>query len=168
MRWFAMMLACALPLLPAGGAEAKSPPKDILGLHPGMSAAEASRRLSRIGSETGEDQARIEKGKELWSVRDRRIESVAFKYGRSGKVKWVTAFVRKGGPRLRYRDLADPKSGRRLGNTIYEWAIPARGDRPAYFLQARGTDPEFVGSYSLFVVDGPGARVPDLPSTPAR
>ena len=158
MRRLALFLACALPLLFAGGAEAKTPPKDILGIHPGMSAAEASRRMAKIGTEIGEDEARIEKGKELWRVRDRRLESVAFKYGRNGRVKWVTGFARKNGRRLRYKDLADLESGRLLGKYIYEWSIPARGDRPAYFIQARGTDPEYVGSYSLFVPEGPGVR----------
>jgi hypothetical protein len=166
MKRFALLLAGALSLSLAGGVDAKAPPQDILGIHPGMLAAEASRRMARIGSEIGEDQARIEKGKELWQVRDRRLESVAFKYGRSGRVKWVTAFVKKDGRRLRYRDLADPSKGRQVGKYIYEWSVPARGDRPAYVLQARGIDPVFVGSYSMFVPEGPGAP-PPAPSSAA-
>jgi hypothetical protein len=145
-----------LALLAAAEAQAKSPPRDVLGIRLGMSEAEVHRRLARIGVEAGYAPAKREKRKEMWELRDQRIASVAIKFDDEGRLSWITAFARADGKRLRYRDVVDLTKAERLGFYIYVWRVPARGEQPAYALTARGAGPEYVGNYSIYRLPGAG------------
>ena len=154
--WRAFLIGAALSLAAVGAAEAKSPPRDILGLRLGMGEAEAHRRLARLGKEAGYEPAKLERNKELWEVRDGRIASVAVKFDDQHRVSWITAFSRPEGKRLRYRDLGDLEKAERQGYYIYMWKVPARGESRAYAVMARGSDPEKLGNYALFYPPTPG------------
>lgn len=147
-------LVCLLASLTATETQAKSPPRDILGLRLGMNEAEVHRRLTRIGLEAGYPPAKLEKRKELWEVRHPKIASVAFKFDDEGRLKWITAFARKEGKRLRYRDVVDLRKAQRVGYYIYVWKVPAREGKPAYAVMARGADPEYLGNYALYYDSG--------------
>lgn len=153
-----LVALAALTVLAAAEAQAKSPPRDILGIRLGMSEAEVHRRLARIGVESGYAPARLEKHKEMWEVRDARIASVAIKFDDEGRLLWITAFARPEGKRLRYRDVADLARAERLGFYIYVWRVPARGERPAYAVTARGAGPDYVGNYSIYSQPGAADR----------
>jgi len=143
-------------LLAAQEAQAKSPPRDILGLRLGMREAAVHARLTRLGVETGYQAAKLEKNKELWAVRHPKIASVAMKFDDEGRLQWITAFSRKEGKRLRYGDIADLDRAQRLGYYIYVWRVPAHGDKPGYAVMARGSDPNYVGNYALYYPKGEG------------
>lgn len=148
------LIAMALISFAVAEAQAKSPPRDVLGLRLGMEESEVHRRLRRIGRETGYEPAKREKRKELWEVRHARISSVAMKFDDDGRLSWITAFSRPEGKRLRYQDIADVRAAERTGYYIYVWKVPARGESPAYAVTARGADPHFLGNYSLYYLPG--------------
>jgi hypothetical protein len=154
MRRTSLLIAAFALFAAAAEAQAKSPPRDILGLRLGMTEAEIHRRLTRIGVESGYQPAKLEKHKELWEVRHPHIASVAMKFDDEGRLKWITAFARKEGKRLRYRDVADLEKGERLGYYIYVWKVPAHGKTPAYAVMARGADPDYLGNYALYSLPG--------------
>jgi hypothetical protein len=145
---WSLTLCLAAPItLVAAEAQAKQPPRDILGVRLGMTEQQAHRVLQGLGREEG---VASKKGKELWEVNHPRIAQVAIKVSRRGDIEWVTAFARRDVRRLRYSDVGDLQKARIAGSYIFEWDVPARGQEPAYRVVARGTDPDYVGSYSIF------------------
>ena len=68
----------------------------------------------------------------------------------------MTAIARQGGPRIRYQDLADPKSAQRLenqGSHKFTWEVAARRGQFAYVMIARGRDAQYLDSYSVKKLD---------------
>jgi hypothetical protein len=125
-------------------------PRDVLGVRPGMSEEEARRRLNKVGREQIEE--RMKHG--VWEVRDSRIAHVGVRFDNKTRVvRWVTAIARKDAKnRLRYSDIGDLKRARYKtdgNNHTYIWVVPARGKRPAYVLEALGSDPQYLTTYRL-------------------
>jgi len=61
----------------------------------------------------------------------------------------LQAYVRPGHHTLRYADIGDLQEAKRLGFYIYEWAVAGRNGAPAVRVEARGVDPEYLGSYLI-------------------
>ena len=144
-------LLCFVLALAAGNAQAKNSMRDVLGIYPGMPEEEAHERLERFGSvangaegETGEYE-----GREIWSLKHPRFTYVVLSVDREKRVEYVQGFLHKDHKPLRYGDIGDMKKATQKGNYIYVWELPARGKRPAMQLQARGSDPQYAGSYFL-------------------
>jgi len=144
-------LLCLVFLLVAGSAEARGPLRDVLGIVPGMTEDEAHRRLARVGATLRVDREATEKkvGREIWVLDHPRFTYVALTVDREKSVQYVQGYLRKDRKPLRYGDIGNLKRARQAGYYIYVWDLPARGDRPALQVQARGADPRVAGSYSV-------------------
>jgi len=134
----------------ARAAVAKDPPRDVLGVRPGMSENEARRRLDKIGRRQPGERMKHE----VWEVSDRRISHVGVRFdAKTRVVRWVTAIARAdANPRLRYDDLADTARAQHKTdgtNHTYIWNVPARGKHPRYVVEALGSDPQYLTSYRL-------------------
>ena len=146
--WLGMLLmVSAVSVLPA---VAKDPPRDVLGVRPGMSAEEARRRLNRIGRRQTDERMKHE----VWEVSDSRISHVGIRFdSKTHVVRWVTAIARADAKRrLRYSDLADLKQAQHKTdgmNHTYIWKVSARGQHTGYVFEALGNDPQYLTSYRL-------------------
>ena len=144
----ALLLCMALALAPAS-ALAKAPLSNVLGIVPGMREDAAHRILERVGRRTtgGEEDAREQGDQETWTLDHPRFTYMVLKVDDEERVQYVQGWLRKVPRRVRYQDIGDLRQAKRLGSYIYSWSLPARADRPALVVQARGADPRFPGSY---------------------
>lgn len=125
-------------------------PKDLLGLSIGMSKEQAQRRLEEIA--TFESEAR--KVGQLWRLKnDPHFSSVAVDYDKENRIRFVTAFVEKTAKeKIRFTDVGDLTKARAEiiePHYRYIWEVPGTDDKPAYFVNVYGDNPEFVTTYSL-------------------
>jgi hypothetical protein len=79
---------------------------------------------------------------------------------REKRVEYVQGYLRKDRRPLRYRDIGDLRCAKQIGSYIYVWSVPARGERVALQVQARGADPRFPGSYLVTAAPLGGERKP--------
>ena len=124
------------------------PRPEIMGISLDMKRDDAIARLKSIGSL--EKEAR--KRQEVWAVKDARISHLLVGYDADGRVRYVTAIARTDGPRIRYQEVADPKSAQRSvtpGNHKFTWEIEGRHGQSAFILIARGHDAQYLDSYSV-------------------
>jgi hypothetical protein len=124
------------------------PRPEILGISLDMKRDEALARLKSIGSLEKEDSKR----QEVWAVKDSRISHLLVGYDADNRVRYVTAIARTDGPRIRYHEVADPKSAQRSetpGNHKFTWEIEERRGQSAFILIARGHDAQYLDSYSV-------------------
>lgn len=145
-RIFGLCLLLALAAS-AGAAQAKVRP-EIMGVALEMSREAALARLKSIGRLEKDDRRR----QEVWAIKDPRISHLLVGYDAEYRVRYVTAIARPDGPRIRYQEVADLKSARRLnsqGNYRFTWEIPERRGQFAFVVIAHGRDPDFLDSYSI-------------------
>src|SRR5436190_10867110 len=149
MRTVTAILAAAMLMTLAAGAESRSPRAELAGIRLGMTEEAARERLAKQGAPaSGARAKREEDEQETWSLRRGPWGYVTLGLA-GGKVHWVTAFARRNGPRVRYRDLGSLDESRRTGTYLYIWRVPTRRDAPPYTVIARGGDSLFVTSVSL-------------------
>jgi hypothetical protein len=147
-KW--MIRIIILCLLMVGGvvaAQARVKP-EIMGVALEMSREAALARLKSIGQLEKEDRKR----QEVWAIKDPRISHLLVGYDADYRVRYVTAIARTNGPRMRYQEIADVKTARRLnsqGNYRFTWEIPERRGQFAFVVIAHGRDPNFLDSYSV-------------------
>ncbi len=118
-----------------------------MGISLDMSRDAARARLKAIGNLEREERKR----EEVWAVKDSRISHLLVGYDADNHVRYVTALARTDGPRIRYQEVADPKSAQQShvqGNHKFTWEVARRG-HVAYLLIARGRDPQYLDSYSV-------------------
>jgi len=128
------------------------PRPEIMGISLEMSRDDARARLKSIGSLEKEDRKR----QEVWVVKDPRISHLLVGYDADYRVRYVTAIARADGPKIRYQEVADPKSAQRTvvqGNHKFTWEIEGRRGHDAFILIARGHDPQYLDSYSVKKAD---------------
>lgn len=147
-----------------GTASAHPPRPDLAGLRLGMSNEQASETLARRGKPLHGNGEESERGvQESWSLERGPWAYVAFGVD-GGRVRWVTAFARRTGPRIRYRDIGSLADCQRSGFYFFTWKVPATRRRPPYMVIARGTDSTYVTSVSLVRDEREAAR--SEPSAP--
>ncbi len=148
--------------LPAAAVPAGLPQHSLLGIELGMPDHLVRARLSRLG----EPVAGAERRKQSWRLRSGPYGYVAVRYDSEWRVKWVSAFARREGRRLRYRDIGDPARASRLGYYIYTWEVAPPGGPPCR-ISARGSDSLYVASVALFPAPSPRtpAAVSAVPDT---
>ena len=121
---------------------------DVLGLRAGMSRDDALRRLEQLGRKEKDER----KQQEVWALNDHPDYThlmVGFNKEKT-ELRYVTAVARPG--RVRYADVLDVQKARHTnaaGNLTYELELPATDGRPAYFVSARGTDPQHLAYHSV-------------------
>ena len=142
-----IFIVCLLMASGAVAAQAKVKP-EIMGVALDMSRDAALARLKLLGQLEKEDRKR----QEVWAIKDPRISHLLVGYDADYRVRYVTAIARTDGPRMRYQEVADLKSARRLsnqGNYRFTWEIPERRGQFAFVVIAHGRDPNFLDSYSI-------------------
>lgn len=145
----------ALAWIPAG-ALAQEVQRQILGIHLTLGQDQVHKRLSEIGS-----LARAErKSQEIWQVRDPSFSHLIVAFGKSGKLRFVTAVAREDADakRVPYGEIGNLEKARQAGdrginNFNYEWDLPSDSDGPRTLVSARGRDPTFLTTWTLKKVD---------------
>jgi len=130
------------------------PVSEVLGIRLGMSEALAQRRLALLGTrrEIENEEAEAAGGesmeREMWTLRGSDLGIVTLGVA-EGRVISIQAFARPGRRSIRYRDIGSLDQAQKLGFFIYLWTVPGSNDTPGLRVEARGVDPEYLGSYSI-------------------
>ena len=140
-----------LTLAPASALAGKIP-TDLLGIRVGMEDRDARRRLEKMGTPVTSAEA----PKQTWNLRDKRYSSVTIRYDANWRVLWMTAFAREGGKRVRYGDIGDLNRAHRGGSYVYTWTLPVSKDGEPSAITARGPDPNYLSSISIYPPTPPG------------
>ena len=128
-------------------ARAKSPPHEILGVSIGMSSDDAMKHLFDVGKPT-KDESGPHGAKQIWQLDHPRFSYLIVSYDGDQKVAWLTAFVKKTGKPMRYRDVGNLKDARLQGKYFYFWNVKEDGEE--FVVRAAGTDSEKLETLSLF------------------
>lgn len=140
-------LLLLIPFLVGFARDEVSRPEDhLLGIRIGMTRPDATEILSEIGF-PNETMVGLKEG---WELADPRWAHMIVRYGDDEKVRWVTLLARPDSTAVRFADIGDLAEAEQRGYYAYTWSRAPEGDRPGYSVTARGTDPEFVASLSLF------------------
>jgi hypothetical protein len=145
-------LLSTLVLVTAAQAAPK-PTREVFGLRLGMSEESAHKRLRKIATQQKEEREEEEGGEqEVWILKeDARYNYLLTKFSREHRLILLTVVAHPS--RVRYSDLGETKDATVATDGInysYKWRIPAQGKESALLLIARGSNAEFLTSYSLY------------------
>ncbi len=150
-------LICLLLLLFASSIQAvpAKPSRGVFGLRLGMSEAAVHKRMKKIATQQKEEREEEEGGEqEVWILKkDARYNYLLTKFDHEHRLIFVTAVAHPN--RVRYSDLGETKDATVATDGInysYKWKIAAQGKEPAVLLIARGSNAEFLTSYSLYFI----------------
>jgi hypothetical protein len=130
------------------------PSREVFGLRLGMSEESVHKRMRRIATQQKEEREEEEGGEqEVWILKkDARYNYLLTKFSREHSLILVTVVAH---PSLvRYSELSETKDATVATDGInysYKWKIPAQGKERAVLLVARGSNAEFLNSYSLYL-----------------
>lgn len=129
------------------------PSREAFGLRLGMSEEAVHKRMRKIATQQKEEREEEEGGEqEVWVLKkDSRYNYLLTKFSREHRLILVTAVAHPG--RVRYSDLGETKEATVATDGInysYKWKIAAQGKERAVILIARGSNAEFLASYSLY------------------
>jgi hypothetical protein len=134
------------------GAATRNPRSGMLGLRLGMREEAAHRRLRKIARQQKEEKDGEREGEqEVWLLRDHRLAYVIVGFDHQHQLWFMTAVVRQGSHVL-YSELADLKSASQATdgrNYTYTWKVNRSARQPGYVVVARGSDPNYLTSYSI-------------------
>jgi hypothetical protein len=137
----------------AGGAQRA--PQSPFGLQLGMSEEAARERLRKVATQQKEEREEEEGGEqEVWILkRDTKFNYLIAKFSSEHRLILITVVARP--QQVRYGDVADLDTASRASdgqNYSYKWKVqPGKGAR-AYVINARGSNAEFLTSYSVYFV----------------
>ena len=120
-------------------AQKSAPPaavETLDGIGIGTSIDEARSKLSQIGTGGGRD-TRDGGRKEAWTLKETDFSAMAFKTNKSGRIVWVSAFVRPGREVL-FAKLGDPVKATTLTKSQAIWNVSLPGG--GYRLVAKGAE----------------------------
>jgi hypothetical protein len=142
--------------LVCAGAQAAfaKPSREAFGLRLGMSEESVHKRMRRIATQQKEEREEEEGGEqEVWILKkDARYNYLLTKFSREHRLILVTVVAHPS--RVRYSDIGETKDATVATDGInysYKWRIPAQGKERAVLLIARGSNAEFLNSYSLYL-----------------
>lgn len=148
-------------LLCAGHAPAaaqKTKP-ELFGVRLGMAEAEARSVLNKIGRWEEEKEQRRDS---VWELRgDKRFSHVAVGFDKeTRRVRYITAFARARGERVRPADMLDLRLAKRIndpaGNYRLTQEVKGGRSRPGYVVLAFGKDPAALTRLSVKLSARPG------------
>jgi len=141
-------------LVVAGSLSALAKPlREVLGLRLGMSEESVHQHLRKIATQQKEEREAEEGGEqEVWILKkDVRFNYILTKFSGEHRLILVTVVAHPG--RVRYSDLGETKDATVASdgmNYSYKWKIPAQEKERAVLLIARGSNADFLTSYSLY------------------
>ncbi len=149
-----LIISCVVLLL-LGYLPATAKPRELLGLRLGMSEDAVRDRLRKIGTQREEEKEKEVKKEEqeVWILdRHRKFDYLVARFDDQHRLSFVTVVVRKEA-RMRYSEVAKVKDARHATdgrNHTYTWTVAGGSKQAGYRVVARGSDPEFLTSYSLY------------------
>ena len=134
-------------------ASGKKRPQDVLGLKIGMTEEAVHKHLRKFATQQKEEKDREEEGEqEVWILNsDDRFDYVLTRFNSEHRLIFVTVVARAN--RVRYSDIgasSEAKMATDGRNFSYRWKIDSDGKQQGYLLIARGSNAEFLTSYSLY------------------
>lgn len=129
------------------------PSREVFGLRLGITEEAVHKRMRKIATQQKEEREEEEGGEqEVWILKkDARYNYLLTKFSREHRLILVTAVAHPN--RVHYSDLGETKDATVATdgmNYSYKWKIAAQGKERAVLLIARGSNPEFITSYSLY------------------
>jgi len=136
-------------------ASAQRAPRLPFDLQLGMNEESAHQQLKKIASQQKEERDEEEGGEqEVWILNsDAKFSYVIAKFSREHVLILITAVARP--QQVRYADLASLNTAARASdgqNYSYKWKVEPGKHARAYVINARGSNPEFLTSYSVYYV----------------
>jgi len=130
------------------------PSREVFGLRLGMSEESVHKRMRKIATQQKEEREEEEGGEqEVWVLKkDSRYNYLLTKFSREHRLILVTVVAHPN--RVRYSDIGETKDATVATDGInysYKWKIAAQGKERAVLLIARGSNAEFLTSYSLYL-----------------
>jgi hypothetical protein len=129
-------------------ASARQPAPRILGLHLGMSYAQAHSRLSEIGQFKSEDE-----GQQVWILsHDQRYQYAIVGFDRGRRVRYITVLARPEGKPVSYSDVGDLANATRSGgpgNLRYTWKAHDEIGGFEYLVIAKGKNHRYLDRYAV-------------------
>jgi hypothetical protein len=147
-----LIISLATQTVAAGAQRA---PRAPFGLRLGMSEEAAKERLRKIATQQKEEREEEEGGEqEVWIFKqDPKYNYLIAKFSREHLLILITVVARP--QQVRYGDVANLDTAAKASdgqNYSYKWKVePGKGAR-AYVINARGSSPEFLTSYSVYYV----------------
>lgn len=133
-----------------------APLPSILGIKLGMKEEAARKLLQKIGKQQKEEKKEEEDEggeEEIWTLTNNsNYASLIVGFDKKHLVRYVTVFAGKDGSRVRYTDIGNIKEAKfesNQSNYRYTWDVAAKRKSPRYLVIARGTDTQFLSSYSV-------------------
>lgn len=125
-----------------------SPSAGILfGVTPGMDKQRVVHQLEKVGHlRAGQT---VAAKKQYWILSDRRYSYAVARFDNGNRLKWISAYTRRGGAPLLFSEVGDRKAARLAGRYIYVWSVPARAGKAGHRVIARSLDPDTVQSLSV-------------------
>ena len=136
-------------------AGAQRAPRPSFGLQLDMSEEAAHERLRKIATQQKEEREEEEGGEqEVWILKqDVKFNYLIAKFSSEHRLILITVVARP--QQVKYADLASLNTAAKASdghNYSYKWKVePGKGAR-AYVINARGSSPEFLTSYSVYFV----------------
>lgn len=157
-RKFIVCLALLLLIMPIVDASQKPPRAEVLGLRLSMLEDEVRERLAKIGEQQKEERESEGEGEqEVWLLNpklEKSLDYLVVKFDRNHRLHFIIAVARKEA-RVRYADVLDLQKAKRVTdgsghNFSFTWKIAAEGAQPASQIVARGSDSQYLTSYTIF------------------
>ena len=152
LQFLLLIISLATQMVAAGAQRTPQPP---FGLRLGMSEEAAKERLRKIATQQKEEREEEEGGEqEVWILkRDAKFNYLIAKFSSEHRLILITVVARP--EQVRYRDIANLDTAAKASdgqNYSYKWKVePGKGAR-VYVINARGSSPEFLTSYSIYYV----------------
>ena len=150
------LVAGALALMCVAGASVTAQTKmRMWGLQLSMTEEAAHTLLKKVATQQKEEREEEEGGEqEVWIFKqDAKYNYLIAKFSSAHRLILITVVARP--EQVRYADLASLNSAAKASdgqNYSYKWKVePGKGAR-AYVINARGSNPEFLTSYSVYFV----------------
>ncbi len=133
-----------------------APLPGILGIKLGMKEDAVRRILGKMGKQQKEEKKEEEEEggeEEIWKLAGNpNYESLIVGFDRQHSVRYVSVFAGKKGSNVRYSNIGSLKEAKfesNPSNYRYTWDVAAKGKTPRFLVIARGTNKDFLSSYSI-------------------
>lgn len=144
-----LVLIIVIAALAGACAVKSSLPQDIFGIRLGMNRADAQKHLEEIAEFERDDR----KQQQIWRLKnDARYSHIVLGFDKSGQVRYITVFADKSKVRTRFSEIGDVSAAKAEilePHHKFIWEVGKNGEKPAFFVEAYGTEKDFLSSYSL-------------------
>ena len=150
-----LVLALLVLMFAVGSAAAaQKPTREVFGLRLGMSEEAVHERLRKIARQQKEEKEEEEGGEqEVWILKhDAKSDYLLTRFNEEHRLILITVVAQL--QQVRYADLAslhDASKATDGVNYSYKWKVAATKQQPAFLIIARGSEAEFLTSYSLYL-----------------